>query len=225
MNLSVKEAARLLSVSEKTVYRWIKQERIPAYRLSDQYRFNKAELLEWATSHRISVAPEMFEEPESSGTLLPTLAEALEEGGIYYRIEGKNRKDALASVVQHMRLPGEVDPSYLLQVLIARERLASTGVGEGIAIPRVRHPELLYLPGATLTLCFLEHPVDFKALDGEPVRVLFALVAPTQRAHLQILSRLNFVLKNPEFKRVLQQQGSREEIMSALRAAEKLLKA
>ena len=52
MKLSVRDAAVLLNVTEKTIYRWIKQGVIPAYQINDQYRFNRAELLEWATSAR-----------------------------------------------------------------------------------------------------------------------------------------------------------------------------
>ncbi len=137
MNLSVKDTARLLSVSEKTIYRWIKQEVIPAYRVHEQYRFNRAEILEWATARRISVAAEVFQEPETDAQPLPLLSEPLEAGGIFYRLGGRSRDEALAETVAHLRLPDEVDRPYLLQVLIAREHLASTGVGDGIALP---HP-------------------------------------------------------------------------------------
>ena len=65
MNLSVKDAARLLNVSDKTIYRWIKQELIPAYRVSGQHRFNQSELLEWATSRRMGVSPRAYHEPET----------------------------------------------------------------------------------------------------------------------------------------------------------------
>ncbi len=59
MKLTVRDAAGLLNVSEKSIYRWIKQGVIPAYQINDQYRFNRAELLEWATSRKISVSPEI----------------------------------------------------------------------------------------------------------------------------------------------------------------------
>ena len=80
MKLLVKDAARLLDVSEKTIYRWIKQGSIPAYRLNEQYRFNRAELLEWATSRRISISPEIFREEESEADSLPDFTEALNPG-------------------------------------------------------------------------------------------------------------------------------------------------
>lgn len=223
MNLSVKDAARLLTVSEKTIYRWIKQEIVPAYKVHEQYRFNRSELLEWATARRISVSPEAFREPEADAQPLPVLSEALEAGGIFYRMEGKSREVVLSEVVQHLRLPDEVDREYLLQVLIARERLSPTGVGGGIAIPHPRNPVLLHVTRPTVTLCFLEHPVDFQALDGRAVNVLFTLVTPTVRSHLHLLSTLGFLLRDGDFRRVLEKAGSREEIMTALRRVEESL--
>jgi PTS system nitrogen regulatory IIA component len=224
MNLSVKDAARLLSVSEKTIYRWIKQEVIPAYRVHEQYRFNRAEILEWATSRRINVAPEVFHEPETDARPLPLLSEALEAGGIFYRLGGKSRDDALADVVAHLRLPEEVDRQYLLQVLIAREHLASTGVGDGIALPHPRNPVLLHVTRPTVTLGFLENPVDFQALDGRPVHTLFTLVTPTLRSHLHLLSMLGFAFQDSRFRRTLEGKGSREEILTALRRVEERMR-
>jgi PTS system nitrogen regulatory IIA component len=220
MNLSVKDTALLLSVSEKTIYRWIKQEILPVYRVREQYRFNRAEILEWATSRRISVAPEAFQEPETDAMPLPILSEALEAGGIIYRLEGKDRDTVLANVVSHLRVPEEVDRSYLLQVLIAREHLASTAVGGGVAIPHPRNPVLLHITRPTVTLGFLEQPVDFHGLDGLPVGVLFTLITPTLRSHLHLLSVLGFVLQDEAVQRVLKEQGSREEIFSVLRRFE-----
>ncbi len=220
MQLSVKDAARLLVVSEKTIYRWIKQEIIPAYRINEQFRFNKAELLEWATSRRIQVSPEVFAETETNGAPLPSLSDALAAGGVVYRLEGRDKSSMLQAMVDAMKLPEEVDRQFLFQVLLAREALGSTGIGDGIAVPHVRNPIVLHVNRPTVTLCFLEHPIDFGALDGKPVRVLFALVSPTVRAHLHLLSRLGFVLRDPGFKATVLREASREDIMTALAAAE-----
>ena len=220
MNLSVKDAARLLNVSEKTIYRWIKQEIIPAYRVHEQYRFNRAELLEWATSRRMGVSPEAYTEPDIDSQALPTLSETLESGGIFYRIEGRTREEILADVVAHLRIPEEVDREHLRQVLIAREKLASTGIGDGIALPHPRNPVLLHVTRPTVTLCFLENPVDFHAFDGQPVRVLFTLITPTVRYHLHLLSKLGFALKNPRFMDAVQKEASREALFAALHQAE-----
>ena len=218
--LTVREAAGLLNVSEKSVYRWIKQGVLPAYRINDQYRINRAELLEWATAQKIHVSPEIFAEPESEAEAPPTLVDALHAGGIHYRVGGHDKASVLRAVVDTMNLPDDVDREFLYQVLLAREALGSTGIGDGIAIPHVRNPIVLHLSRPTVTLCFLEQPVDFGALDGQPVTTLFTLISPTIRAHLHLLSRLSFSLRDPRFNAAIRTQASREEIFDALHAAE-----
>jgi PTS system nitrogen regulatory IIA component len=225
MQLSVKDAARLLSVSEKTVYRWIKQETIPVYRINEQLRFNRAELLEWATSRHIQVSPNIFLEAETSTTPLPSLADALKAGGVAYRLGGKDKPSVLRAIIDAMKLPEEVDREFLFQVLLARETLGSTGIGDGIAIPHVRNPIVLHVTKPLIALCFLEHPIDFGAIDGQPVTILFALISPTVRAHLHLLSRLGFVLQNAAFRAALKCQASREELMDLLARAEGALPA
>lgn len=220
VKLTVKDAARLLSVSEKSIYRWIKDGAIPAYQVNDQYRFNRAELLEWATSRRLNVSPEIFKEPEGGDTPPPSLTEALRAGGVHYRIGGQDKAGVLHSVVDVMKLPEEVDREFLYQVLLAREALGSTGIGDGIAIPHVRNPIVLHLSRPLVALCFLENPVEFGAIDHQPVTTLFTLVSPTVRAHLHLLSRLGFVLRNGDFRSAIMRQASREDITSALAKAE-----
>jgi PTS system nitrogen regulatory IIA component len=221
MELGVREAARLLGVSEKTIYRWIKDGRLPAYRINEQHRFNRAELLEWATGRKINVSPAIFGESADAARMpLPTVAEALESGGIYYRVAGTDKESVLSAVVDLMRLPDEVDRRFLHQVLLARESLGSTGVGDGIAIPHVRNPIVMHISKPSITLCFLEHEIDFDAIDGKPVHTLFTLVSPTVRAHLHLLSRLAFALRDDGLRTLLAQQASREEILGVVRRVE-----
>jgi PTS system nitrogen regulatory IIA component len=217
MQIDLKEAARLLAISEKTVYRWIRQGILPAYRINDKYRFNRTELLEWATSRRINVSPDIFNAVDADTVPLPTLEEAIRDGGIHYRVAGATRDEVLASVVGLMQLPTEVDRGFLLSVLLARESLGSTGIGDGIAIPHVRNPIVLHIPRPAITLCFLETPIDFGAIDGKPVRTLFTLVSPTVRAHLHLLSRLTWALRQPEFRDQITVEAGRDQIMSAAR--------
>lgn len=214
MQLTVRDVSKLLNLSEKTIYRWVRQGVLPAYRVNEQYRFNRAELLEWATARRMNVSATLFEEPESNATPIPSLVEALQVGGIFYRLGGTDVPSALRAVVEHLRLPDEVDREFLLRVLLAREALQSTGIGDGIAIPHVRNPIVLHVPRPMVTLCFLERLVDFGALDGKPVHVLFTLISPTVRAHLRLLSRLSFALHAPAFKTAVVRQAPRDEILA-----------
>jgi len=216
MQLSVKDVAQLLDVSEKSVYRWINERKLPAHRLGGQFRFNRAELIEWGTANKINVAPQVLEEREAGGPL-PTLAEALEAGGVFYRITGADKESVLASVVEYLRLPEGTDRRLLLQMLLAREKLASTATGDGVAIPHTRNPIVLHVDRPMVTLCFLENAVEFGALDRKPVHALFILVSPTVRAHLHLLSRLAFALRDDKFKKLIHSEASREEIFEKLR--------
>ena len=146
MKLRVKDAAALLHVSEKTIYRWVSQAKLPFHQVNNQYRFNRAELLEWATSNRMPISPQIMEEPEDA--FIPSLAEALQTGGIHYRVEGRDKAAVLNSVVDILALPQEVDREFLYQVLLARESLGSTAIGDGIAIPHVRNPITLHVASA-----------------------------------------------------------------------------
>lgn len=213
MKLTVRDAAELLDVSEKTIYRWIQSGYLPAYKINEQYRFHRAELLEWATSQRVNVSPKIFTEPESGPAALPTLASALRAGGIHYRLSGRSKENTLRAVVQLLPLPDGVDRGFLLSVLLAREALGSTGVGDGVAIPHVRNPIVLHLSQPLLSLSYLEQPVEFGALDGKPVRVLFTLVTPTVRTHLHLLSRLSFMLREPRFRDSVTHESGREGLL------------
>lgn len=218
MQLGVRDVARILNVPEKSIYRWIEQGQLPAHKVNDQYRFNRAELLEWANAQQINVAPEMFAELEDDADKMPDLADAIESGGIFYQLPGEDKETVLRSVVNVMNMPPDMDRELLLRVLLARESLASTGIGDGIAIPHVRTPIVLSVNQPAVCLCFLAHPVDFEAIDDLPVHTLFTLVSPTVRIHLYLLSRLASALRDPGFKEVVARRGTREEILAAARA-------
>ena len=220
MQVSVKEAAAILNVSDETIYKWIKQEEIPSYTINDQVRFNRSELLEWAMAHNIQVSPDLFTGGVSAKSRLPTISEALQAGGVIYRVGGTDPSSVLRAIVTAMKLPETVDREFLYQVLLARESLGSTGVGDGIAIPHVRNPVVLHVAQPTVTLCFLETPIDFHAIDDKPVNTLFTLISPTVRMHLHLLSRLGFILRNPEIKAALKRQASSDELLDMIATAE-----
>jgi PTS system nitrogen regulatory IIA component len=87
-------------------------------------------------------------------------------------------------------------------------------MGDGIAIPHVRSPLVLGVECASITLCFLQRPVEFGALDARPVGILFSMISPTVRFHLQLLSRLAFALHDPEFRAAVLRKAPPEDILT-----------
>jgi PTS system nitrogen regulatory IIA component len=220
MQLSIRDLTQLLNVAESTVARWIKQRGLPARQVGGQYRVNRSELLEWATANNVRVSLELFDHLEADAEAVPSLAEALEAGGIHYQVPDTNKAQALRALVQLLPLPDGVDRELLLRLFLAREASASTAIGDGIAIPHVRNPIVLHVARPMITLAFLAQPVDFGALDGKPVHVLFSIVSPTNRTHLQLLSRLSFALHDARFRAAVTRCGPREEIMDEVRRVE-----
>ena len=218
MELSVKEVARALSVSEEAVYRLADTEGLPAQRVDDQLRVNRAELLEWATARGIAVSGELF--GAETVTALPTLTEALAAGGVVHNLPGADKTEVLRALVGVMRMPEGVDRDFLLSVLEAREALGSTGIGDGIAIPHPRNPIVLRVKLPLVTLCFLQQPVDFAALDGKPVYALFSLISPTPKLHLHMLSRLAYVLRDERCKAVIGRRSDEATILAEVRRVE-----
>jgi PTS system nitrogen regulatory IIA component len=110
------------------------------------------------------------------------------------RVNGK--KQALQELASHAaRITGITDTA-IYEALLQRERLGSTGIGEGIAIPHGKLPGLTRIFGLVARL---EKPVDFEALDAQPVDVLFLLLAPEGAGadHLKALARVARVLREP----------------------------
>ena len=216
MQLSIRDLTKLLDVAESTVSRWIKQRGLPAQRGGGQYRVNRAELLEWATANNIRVALELFDHLEADPEMIPSLLNAVEAGGIHYNLQDTNKEGALGALVRVLPLADSMDRELLLRLFLAREASASTAIGDGIAIPHVRNPIVLHVSRPTITLAFLSHPVDFGALDGKPVHVLFSIVSPTNRSHLQLLSRLAFALHDFKFRESIIRHAPRDEIMQEI---------
>lgn len=223
MQLTVRDVARYLNVSERSVYRWIDQKAIPAYRVNDQYRFNKSEILEWASAQKMTIDPGFFEDADNSPITL-TVTEAVKNGGIHYKIPGDNKDIVLKNVVDLMPLPPDTDRDFIFQILLAREKMASTALGEGIAIPHVRNPVILNITSPIVMLCFLEKPVEFGALDGKAVYCLFSMISPMARVHLHLLSRLAYILKDKNFNEALKARMEKEKLLAIMDQAEQSIK-
>lgn len=105
----------------------------------------------------------------------------------------------------------DIDAGELFEQLIARERLGSTGIGHGIAIPHCRFKSLNHTVGALITL---EKPIDFDAVDSEPVDIIFAMLVPdnAESEHLQTLAQLAEQLQKDSFVSALRNASDQSEL-------------
>src|SRR4030095_9410561 len=94
MQITVRQAAKLLGASERQLYRWVEEGEIPFCRVNDQLRFDQTELLEWATGRRIPISNEIFHHQSDRKPVL-LLAEALRSGGVHHHLSGADRHSVL----------------------------------------------------------------------------------------------------------------------------------
>lgn len=110
---------------------------------------------------------------------------------------------------------GELDRQKVLEVLLERERISTTAIGEGVAIPHGKLADVEQVWGV-----FARSPegVDFASLDGQPTHLFFALIAPQNAAadHLKALARISRLLKDEGFRRRLMEAKTRKELYTII---------
>jgi PTS system nitrogen regulatory IIA component len=219
MQLTLRQAARYLDVSEDALEKWAERGELPAARVNDQYRFNRVDLLEWAAERHLTVSPEILDEPGGVPGL-PRLSECIRTGGIHSAVAGTDTESLLRNVVKLLPLPSTVEPDFLFEMMLAREKLGSTALGSGIAIPHPREPLVLQVHEPMVSVCLLAQPVDFGSTDGMPVHTLLVIIAPSVRMHLHVLSRLSAVLHDSEVLSKLETRAPPDEILAAIERVE-----
>ncbi len=220
MHLNIREVSKLLKVSERKVNEWIKRGILRADRINHQYQFHRSDLLEQTASREIDVPAEIFSAVEPAGGHALSLVDTLHAGGVHHGLPGTDKSTVLRTMVDMLALPSQADRESVWQLLLAREAMGSTAIGGGVAIPHVRRPILFSGSPASISLFFLEHPVDFGAADGTPVYAIFLLVSPTARMHLQLLSRLSFALHDSGLKSALARRASSDDILAEFQRVE-----
>ena len=124
-----------------------------------------------------------------------TLTDLLSPAAVISPLRANGKKQALQELAQHAAVLTGLPDRELFEALLQRERLGSTGIGDGIAIPHGRLPGIERLVGL---FARTEKPIDFDALDGQPVDIVFVLIAPEGAGadHLKALARVARVLRN-----------------------------
>ncbi len=224
MHLDVRDAARFLGVDESTLGRWARRGEVRSRLVHDQLQFDRIDLLEFASNRGIPVPPEMLAGESDSGPL-PRLTDAVRTGGVFEGVPGTDRASVLRAVVDRLPVPASLDRDFLHQMLLAREQLGSTGLGNGIALPHPRNPIVLRVNAPAVAICYLAHPIDYQALDGKPVHTLFTLVSPSVRVHLHLLAVLGAALHDPAVLAALARRAGAPELVPLLDAVEAALAA
>ncbi len=218
MDLKLEDIMRLIPVPENTLLRWIKERKIPAYKVKHQYYFNRAEIEEWILKNRIDVSKDILqirltEKPVS-------LTELLNHGGVHYNIAGEIMEESIHNAVAAINIPQDLKHEDICMALIQREEMMSTAVGKGIAFPHPRCPVIADSDRESLSICFLNNKIDYKALDKELVDVLFIIISSNSRRHLEILAKVSFLCQRQDFVSLLHSHADESSLRAYIETAE-----
>ncbi len=144
-----------------------------------------------------------------------TLTDLVAPAAIVPALKVNNKKQAIQELAARAaKLTGQNERT-ILEILLQREKLGSTAVGNGVAIPHGKLPKLTSVFGL---FARLERAIDFEALDGQPVDLLFLLLAPEAAGadHLKALARVARLLRDPEIARKLRESRDADAIYAVL---------
>jgi PTS system nitrogen regulatory IIA component len=144
------------------------------------------------------------------------ILDVLDEGSVIADLKGRSKPEVLEELAAPVARLANEELRDVVEVLLERERLGSTGIGGGIGIP---HGKLKRLDRMVIGFGLSRKGVDFDSLDGEPTRIFFLLMAPESSTglHLKLLARISRILKNEPFKERLLQAKSAEEITAIIK--------
>jgi nitrogen PTS system EIIA component len=153
-------------------------------------------------------------------TIFMALADLVVPQAVVSSLRVNNKKQALQELAARAAVICGRSEREVLEVLMQRERLGSTAVGNGIAIPHGKLDRLERLFGV---FARLERPIEFEALDGQPVDLVFLLLAPERAGadHLKALARIARLLRDPEIAHKLREARDAEAIYAVLTSASK----
>ena len=144
-----------------------------------------------------------------------TLTDLVAPNAILPALKVNNKKKAIQELAARAAALTGQSEKAILEILLQREKLGSTAVGNGVAIPHGKLPKLGRLFGL---FARLERPVDFEALDGQAVDLVFLLLAPESAGadHLKALARVARLLRDPEIARKLRESSDADALYAVL---------
>ena len=223
MDLEIKDVAELLSVSEATIRHWIIEGQLPSYRLNRDYRFSRVEIEDWVISHHVEQlrtnGKQRVLEESVKGIQQFSLYRAIHHGGVYSSIRGSSKKEIIQEATKALEPLLKSDRDVIADLLFDRERMMSTSLGRGFAIPHTRD---YILKGTTdvVAVVFPEKPLEWDSLDGEKVHTLFFLFASNDKNHLHLLAKIAHLCTQPGLPLQMAQKPSREGLLELIKVAE-----
>lgn len=216
MDLKIKDVAELLNVSESTIHRWLKDGRIPAYKINQQYHFSRAEIEDWVIRHGQGMSDNQDdkEDPNSFlGNKQFSLYRALHKGTYLNKVKGNTKEEIIRTSMKKVADSMNLDSEVVTDLLLEREKLQPTSLNNGIGIPHTRDL-LLNTHFDIVHVVYSEQPIPYGALDGKPVHTFLFLFACDDKRHLHLLAKIAHLCSNQNAIEFLKSKPDRNSLLN-----------
>ena len=149
-----------------------------------------------------------------------TLTQVLQTNCVKVPVEGRDKEAVITELIDLLEASGALmDRDVALEAVLTRERIQSTGTGAGIAIP---HGKCNAVKEVVMAIGIAREPIEFKSVDGQPVKILFLLVSPADQTgpHIQALAGISKLMLNEQFRHKLEQADSADDVYELLNTQE-----
>ena len=145
------------------------------------------------------------------------IARLIHNGGIYKDVEGKTPEEIYEKVSKMIDLPDGTTSELIYNSLCSREKVLSTAVGNGIALPHARTPIVKNDTDQKICVVYLKEPIDMKAPDERAVFVMFILLTSNSQFHLKVLSSLAGLFRDIKFRKALENHADEATLLQMIR--------
>ncbi len=220
--LTIRRLAEYLMVSEKTVYRMLDRNQLPAVRVGAQWRFRRHDIDAWISDEvrRVEYEGQRSVLDESAELAIHPL---LEPQNVQLRVRPSSRDELLTQMIDAAVLDEHVDREQLFRSVRERESLCSTALVVNAAFPHPIDPRPFRFTRKRVLLTVLEEPLDFLDPHGHRPRVVAMILARSTQGHLLALSRAIKLFGDPVLTRDLVNAASAEAAIVRIRESEQRL--
>lgn len=196
--MTLSEIAQYLKVSDKTILRMVGKGEIPGHKISSQWRFQRTSIDQWLTAKMQSRPDDDLVSVIQTAPKIIPIVKLIPPERIIMKLSPGDKPEILKQLVQPL-IDGDLleDPDKFLQLLINREEMGSTGIGDGVAVPHVREQEGCGIRETCMVLGLNRDGIEFDSLDSEPAYMFMLLCAGSAVVHLRLLAKSMLMLRTP----------------------------
>jgi PTS system nitrogen regulatory IIA component len=200
-------------MTEKAIISLIKKHEIPHQTINDKELFNKQQVIEWALIRNLPL--NISNHIKMTEYKISSLNSVLSRDSFFYNCE-LHENNYINQMVNLIDIEKNIDREIIIQLLMNREELMSTSIGNGISLPHPRIPLMVGKNKPLINFFFPQNPLKLKSIDGKPVHTLILIISQTIKQHLSILAHLSFLLSKETFHSALENRLEYQQIIDII---------